>query len=240
MYREQNKKEMYNPKLAGFFPLIQLKFEEGLSEAEKAQYLGLANLEDKIRWLHKLPRISSGDNDNVLHAILRPEYGSKTRQKSAENREAGNAQFYAGNFRQAEILYSVAVFKAPSDSKDLSLALANRSACYQKMGAPRLALRDIDMALASGYPEDKVFKLYERKGECEDDPVKAIQSFQKAIKMIKIASGLSKDKSEKFIAAIEKKIEQRGGGGGKDTKPTGEETTRSEQEETNGLCFGQR
>ena len=52
-----------------------------------------------------------------------------------------------------------------SDSNDLSLAFANRSACYQKMRGYDLAVRDIELALSSGYPEDKAFKLYERKGK---------------------------------------------------------------------------
>ena len=30
----------------------------------------------------------------------------------------------------------------------------------------QLAVDDVDLSLASGYPADKAFKLYERKGEC--------------------------------------------------------------------------
>ena len=40
-------------------------------------------------------------------------YGDKSEGKSEVNREAGNAAFYSGNFRQAQILYSIAVFTAP-------------------------------------------------------------------------------------------------------------------------------
>ena len=93
------------------------------------------------------------------------------------------------------------------------------SLSYQKMGATKLALRDIDLALHYGYPEDKAFKLYERKGECESargEKPKALDSFQMAIKMIKKNAGLKKaqqaatqkQQQQKFIAAIEKKIEK--------------------------------
>lgn len=77
------------------------------------------------------------------------------------------------------------------------------------MGGPRLALRDIELALSSGYPEDKAFKLVERRGECQasvGETSKALDSFQMAIKMIKKNAGLKQ--REKFIAAIEKKIEK--------------------------------
>ena len=37
----------------------------------------------------------------------------------------------------------------------------------------QLAINDIDLALTSGYPIDKVFKLYERKGECLQQMAKA-------------------------------------------------------------------
>jgi hypothetical protein len=40
-------------------------------------------------------------------------HGDKNKAKSEENREAGNAAFYSRNFRQAQILYSMAVFTAP-------------------------------------------------------------------------------------------------------------------------------
>lgn len=120
---------MYNPKQTGFFPLIQLKIEESLSPQEKSQYLNLTSLEEKIKWLNNLPRVSSEDQDNILRAIIKPNYGLKSAEKSVKNREAGNSQFYAGNFKQAQILYSMAVFTAPAPSKesnDMALAFANR------------------------------------------------------------------------------------------------------------------
>ena len=119
---------MYNPKQTGFFPLIQLKVEEGLSQQEKDYYLGLPSLEEKLKWIYKLPRLSSDHQDNVLKGLTKLDYGLKSSEKSKKNREAGNAQFYAGNIKQAQFLYSVAVFTAPTNSEDLALAYANRSA----------------------------------------------------------------------------------------------------------------
>ena len=67
---------MYNPKQQGFFPLIQLKIEEGLSPEDKQQYLTL-NLSEKIQWIHDLPRFSSDHQDNVLRNILALDFGYK-------------------------------------------------------------------------------------------------------------------------------------------------------------------
>ena len=62
---------MYNPKQNGWFPLIQLKIEEGLSDTDKEAYLKLKTLQEKVQWLHSLPRISSDQEDNVLRHILK-------------------------------------------------------------------------------------------------------------------------------------------------------------------------
>ena len=136
-------------------------------------------------------------------------------EKSEKQRESGNAQFYVGSYKQAQILYSSAIFTAPSDSLDLALAYANRSACFQKIGGREglnLSLRDIQLALeTSKYPEDKAFKLYERQGECYavlGNVDLAVKSYQMAMTMItKNSQKLPKDKFKKFISGIKKKLE---------------------------------
>ena len=71
---------MYNPKQQGFFPLIQMKIEEGLSPEDKQQYLTL-NLSQKIQWIHDLPRFSSENQDNVFRNILELDFGSKKKAR---------------------------------------------------------------------------------------------------------------------------------------------------------------
>ena len=48
-------------------------------------------------------------------------------------------------------------------SRDLSVALANRSAVLFSLKAYPMALDDIRLAFESGYPEELRFKLIERK-----------------------------------------------------------------------------
>ena len=54
-------------------------------------------------------------------------------------------------------MFNKAITKAPvKDSgvgRDLSLAIANRSAALLKLGFFKLALEDIEFALVSGYPK---------------------------------------------------------------------------------------
>ena len=60
----------------------------------------------------------------------------QNRDKSEGNREAGNSSFYSGNYRQALILYSIAVFTAPQGDGDdcFALALANRDCAPSREG----------------------------------------------------------------------------------------------------------
>ena len=55
-------------------------------------------------------------------------------------------------------MFNKAITKAPvNDSgigKDLSLAVANRSAALFKLGFLKLALEDIEFAFVAGYPKD--------------------------------------------------------------------------------------
>ena len=55
-------------------------------------------------------------------------------------------------------MFNKAVVKAPANEegkgKDLSLAIANRSAALYKLGYMQAALDDIELALTTGYPKD--------------------------------------------------------------------------------------
>ena len=52
--------------------------------------------------------------------------------------------------------------RAPTNSegrgRDLSLAVANRSAALMKLGYHEAALQDVELALNSGYPQDLKYK----------------------------------------------------------------------------------
>jgi tetratricopeptide (TPR) repeat protein len=111
----------------------------------------------------------------------------------------------------------MAVFHAPpwSTSEEdggycFALALANRSACLQRLCSFKLAISDIDLALESGYPEGKAFKLLERRAECLEQIGhydEAIESYEMAISSLSQISGsVPKDKREKIRQSLKKKL----------------------------------
>ena len=63
-----------------------------------------------------------------------------------------------GKDKEAIKMFNKAITKAPVNDvgkgRDLSLAIANRSAALYKLGFVNLALEDIEFAFASGYPKD--------------------------------------------------------------------------------------
>ena len=86
---------------------------------------------------------------------------------SAEFRSAGNEHFRRKRLDSATAAYTLAVFKAVSDSEAYALALANRSACLFETGELRECLEDVDSALATQkYPERLKGKILKRKLEC--------------------------------------------------------------------------
>ena len=73
-------------------------------------------------------------------------------------RDAGNNYFKLGKDLEAIEMFNRAAMKAPVNEekrgRDLSLAVANRSAALMRLGHSRLALEDVELALDSGYPRD--------------------------------------------------------------------------------------
>ena len=65
--------------------------------------------------------------------------------------------------------FSKAVAAAPQQQgrgRDLSLALANRSAALLKLGFPKLCMEDIKEAITAGYPAELTYKVMDRRLRC--------------------------------------------------------------------------
>ena len=145
---------MFCPKRQGFFPIIFQRVQDSLSPEEISEFSSCSTLEERISFVWGLYRV-----DKIFKELLHPLYGERNESRSAEKREAGNAQFSAGNYRQANLMYSLAVycakiscndeFKINNDSnqnRNYTLALANRSACFQRGKQYTMALQDISLA----------------------------------------------------------------------------------------------
>lgn len=83
-----------------------------------------------------------------------------------QNRNKGNTYFRANKLDMAMEWYNDSLRFAEPGSEQISLAYANRSACFLKLNMYEKCLEDIKLAKAAGYPEHLMSKLDQRKVEC--------------------------------------------------------------------------
>jgi len=146
------------------------KFEKQLlaflgNQEQVDNFKKLSCNEDMVEALYHSPAIQE-----MLKISGQQDGGGKSEGETKRCREAGNKHFQAGRDEEALKQFNRAVVAAPVNAKqegrDLSIALANRSAVLFRLGYSSLAIRDIDMALEAGYPLELRFKVYERKYKC--------------------------------------------------------------------------
>jgi len=195
MTKKDNKKE---EGLLNFFGDIQLvqKFKQ------------LENPQQMIEFMWNAPVFQSFFKLDSQQSLKKSDGDSR------RFREMGNKKFKVGNDEEAIQLFNKAIIKAPVSEagigKDLSLAVANRSAALFRLKLFNLALADIEYALAAGYPADLRYKLYERKIRIlvliqdKTSALKTQTSFLSALK----DSTLEKDKKLKLQEEIKKMLEE--------------------------------
>ncbi len=154
-----------------------------------------------------------------IHELLEiePEFVPKNVEEAIKERESGNKHFAKKNFKMALMSYNKAVMKAPfdddleaDDKKELVLALANRSAALLHARQFHLCLRDIDLALENGYPENMHYKLYDRKAKVFQklkDPTQAVTYFLKALQLLE-QSKLDDKGKQLWTATLNKQMKQ--------------------------------
>ncbi|CAO1359232.1 unnamed protein product [Diamesa tonsa] len=100
-------------------------------------------------------------------------------EKAEEEKELGNEFFKKGDFSSAVKHYTEAINRNPDDPKLYS----NRAACYTKLAAFDLGLKDCDMCTKL---DEKFIKGWIRKGKIlqgMQQPSKALAAYQKAIEL---------------------------------------------------------
>ena len=184
---------MFAKDRVGFMPGLYVAFLAELSPVEKKKFEDLSCEAARAKMILNHPFIS--DKFDNIHVI-----DSKDNVKSVKAREEGNVLFQSGNFPASLLKYSSAVSLASPHSAELSLALANRSAALQRLKYHAKGVEDIDAALESGYPLEKQFKIFERRGQlCRELKQfdKARDSYAKASKLVH-QSSINEEKREKF------------------------------------------
>eukprot|EP00096_Caligus_rogercresseyi_P012609 TRINITY_DN5339_c0_g1_i1.p1 TRINITY_DN5339_c0_g1~~TRINITY_DN5339_c0_g1_i1.p1 ORF type:complete len:721 (-),score=210.74 TRINITY_DN5339_c0_g1_i1:943-3105(-) len=154
-------------------------------------------------------------------------YQGKDRAESVKARNAGNAAYKVNQIEGALELYCKSICYAPHPNptisipsqqddggsenhfEELSLGYANRSAVLFQMKEYELCVRDITRSFDNGYPNNLMYKLFERKARC----LKALKDYPRALESMKNAemwmkySTLSETKSSDFKKDIKKQIE---------------------------------
>ena len=119
-----------------------------------------------------LSKIEAVIKEEERRAFIDPE-------KAEEEKELGNEFFKKGDFVSAVKHYTEAINRNPDDPKLYS----NRAACYTKLAAFDLGLKDCDMCTKL---DDKFIKGWVRKGKIHQgmqQPSKALNAYQKAMEI---------------------------------------------------------
>lgn len=106
------------------------------------------------------------------------------------------------------MLYLFSIKGSVLEKTTLALALANRSAALVHLKEYHLAVRDIQLALESNYPENQRYKLYDRLGYCHHqlaDPLKARVAYTKALDCLP-QSDLSSEAIETWRRTLDKSL----------------------------------
>jgi len=189
----------------GFMPALYLAFMDELKPKEKQELVACSSQDERAKMILNHPFVK--EKFNMIKAS-----DKKDNARSVKSREEGNHFFQEGNFKAASNKYSAAVAFADQESKDFSLALANRSAALQRLNQFARGIQDINMAIDAGYPDDKMYKLLERKAQLLLEEFQfddARDNFKMAKKMVGNSS-LSSSKQEKFLSDIEKQLKKVG------------------------------
>lgn len=151
----------------------------------------------------------------------------KDRAESQRLRNLGNQVYQKNKLAEALEYYTQSVCSAPHPPppnsfllhgvepeesfphEELALGYANRSAVLFQMKEYDLCIRDITRAFDNSYPNNLMYKLFERKARCS----KALKDFPRALESMKSAemwmkhSTLSETKSSSFKKEISKQVE---------------------------------
>ncbi|XP_023337984.1 stress-induced-phosphoprotein 1 [Eurytemora carolleeae] len=171
-------------KKLGDLQAAKVGYEKALTEHRTPEYRqNLSEVESEIKKAAEL-------------AYINPELADQEKQK-------GNESFKKGQWADAVKFYSEAIKRNPKDSRIYS----NRAACYTKLTAFDLALKDCDKSIEL----DPVFvKAYLRKGNV----LKAMGQIQKAMDVYSKAMELDPDSAEAKTGYKDCAVRQYSTGGG--------------------------
>ncbi len=179
-------------------------FSAWLTEVVKSNPGAVENLRQFSSEEERVLFISS--LNKVDRFIVQPIYKVKNKEAAKIKRDEGNTAYHKKWYKQAHMMYSMSVVKAPQGDDSLAYSLANRSACLYYLGEINQCISDANLALVSGYPVQLQYKLHERLAKCYillKDKENAVQSLRIAKKMLEKNKGkMDKEKYQSSMKNI--------------------------------------
>lgn len=125
---------------------------------------------------HVLNTLTHQEYLGVLAPTIGRRCSKKDDKQSASCREEGNVEFKKKKWDEAMNLYNESLCFAEINSENISLAYANRSACFLHLKMYDKCLTDIELAIQARCPAHLVSKLEARRVKCvkemeTDDPI---------------------------------------------------------------------
>lgn len=117
--------------------------------------------------------------NSELQTIVQTLHLEKSETIAWEKRNEGNVKFHDTKPLKAMEFYNDSLRFANPGSEHISLAYANRAACYLAMRMYDECLKDIDLAKQAGYPEHLMPKLEQRMARCLKEMPKNSQNQEK-------------------------------------------------------------
>lgn len=111
-------------------------------------------------------RMTKQKIDTVFPQLNREPAPKKSAAISLEKRKEGNVLFGNGKWAEAMEKYNESLCFAPTGSENISMAYANRAACFLRLKLYNECLIDIDLARNAGYPIHLMPKLDQRENDC--------------------------------------------------------------------------
>eukprot|EP00090_Calanus_glacialis_P007248 TRINITY_DN15692_c0_g1_i1.p1 TRINITY_DN15692_c0_g1~~TRINITY_DN15692_c0_g1_i1.p1 ORF type:complete len:671 (-),score=156.98 TRINITY_DN15692_c0_g1_i1:49-2061(-) len=183
-------------------------FKTFKNEKEKLRmFAECSTLEERINMVYQAIQ-SHPEYKEVRNMFPEQRYKVADIDKSKQFRDKGNKLYQAKQFKEAIKTYTESAVHTVIDengkSKELALALGNRSAVYFQMEDYSKCLEDLEAAMMFGYPEEMQYKLFDRKGRCQlqcDQSFEAQESLEMASLLVQ-KSKLKEDDKHKFKQEI--------------------------------------
>ena len=211
MYRIINILLLYLEVYMNFTASQDLYQEMCVNHAEEILALQNKNITDNRSLLQSFATFEETSFQKLFDTA---QTNGKCAERSKLLREEGNKLYTSKRNEEALLKYTESIKHAPHhqvyQGRELSLALANRSAVLLQLQRHSLALQDMAVAIEAGYPEHLLYKLHERRVKCFKELNQIRSAFKSAEDYVSSlhTANIENSKKEKMRKDFEKQFAQ--------------------------------